>query len=103
VLLWQYYNSPENITTTTIIPGDYLVQAHYFSDHDSNNAIYSNCQVVIRQNEGTADETINNYYGGLSDTGDVWTVTTLTYAKGKWTIKPSNKHSWVNPNTLPAK
>jgi len=94
---------PENITTTTIIPGDYLVQAHYYSDHDSNNAIYSNCQVVIRQNEGTADETINNYYGGLSDTGDVWTVTTLTYAKGKWTVKPTNKHSWVNPNTLPAK
>ncbi len=95
---------PENITTTTIIPGDYLVQVHYYSDHDGTNAIYSNCQVVIRQNEGTTNETINNYYGGLSDTGDIWTVTTLTYAAGKWSVKPSNnRHSYQDPKLLPKK
>jgi uncharacterized protein YfaP (DUF2135 family) len=94
---------PENITTTNIIPGDYLVQVHYYSDHDWENAIYSNCQVVIRQNEGQANETVNFYYGGLSDTGDVWTVTTLHYDGAKWTQKAVNKHSKVDPKTLPPK
>jgi len=94
---------PENITTTNIIPGDYLVQVHYYSDHDSENAIYSNCQVVIRQNEGQANETTNFYYGGLSDTGDIWTVTTLTFDGAKWSLKEANTHSQIQPKNLPPK
>ena len=94
---------PENITTATIIPGDYLVQVHYYSDHDSENAIGSDCQVVIRQDENSVLPPVN-YYGYLGDTGDIWNVTTLHYdpARG-WSIKPVNTHNRVNPATLPAK
>ncbi len=52
---------PENITTSSIIPGDYVVQVHFYSDHDSENAIGTNTGVVIRINEGSPDETVNNY------------------------------------------
>lgn len=94
---------PENITTTNIIPGDYLVQVHYYSDHNSEIAIPSNCVVVIRKEEGSSQPPFN-YYGYVGDTGDVWTVTTLNYEAAKgWTLKAINSHSRVNPNTLPAK
>jgi hypothetical protein len=94
---------PENITTTNVIPGDYIVQVHYYSDHNSSVAIGSNCVVVIRQNEGS-DEPPVNYYGYVSDTGDIWNVTTLTYSAAKgWSIKPIGTHSKVNPATLPPK
>lgn len=92
---------PENITTNTIIPGDYLVQVHYYSDHDYNNAIYTNCVVVIRQGETSSPLT---YYGSLTDTGDIWTVTTLSYSPTfGWTLKPTTGHSRINSNTLPRK
>lgn len=94
---------PENITTSTVIPGDYIVQVHYYSDHNSSVAIGSNCVVVIRQNEGSNEPPVN-YYGYVSDTGDVWNVTTIHYdaAKG-WSMKANGTHSKVNPSTLPAK
>jgi uncharacterized protein YfaP (DUF2135 family) len=94
---------PENITTTNIIPGDYLVQVHYYSDHDSNNAIGTNASVVIRTNEGTIDETVNNYYGYLNDSGDLWTVTTLSFDGETWKVKELDQRSIKNPNTLPQK
>ncbi len=91
---------PENITTAAVIPGDYLVQVHYYSDHDSENAIGSDCFVVIQE----GDQAPVNYYGYLADTGDLWNVTTLHYnpAKG-WSIKPVNTYSKANPASLPAK
>ncbi len=94
---------PENITTTNVIPGDYIVQVHYYSDHNSSVAIGSNCVVVIRKNEGS-DEPPVNYYGYVSDTGDVWNVTTLTYSAAKgWSVKANGSHSKADPATLPAK
>ncbi len=94
---------PENITTESIIPGDYLVQVHYYSDHDSENAIGSDCVVVIRQDENSNQPPVN-YYGYLGDSGDIWNVTTLHYdpARG-WSIKPLNTHNRVQPSSLPAK
>ncbi|HOD18548.1 MAG TPA: DUF2135 domain-containing protein [Candidatus Cloacimonadota bacterium] len=99
---------PENITLTptpsSFVPGDYLVQVHYYSDHDSYNAIYTNCQVVIRLNEGTAQETTRYYYGSLNDTGDIWTVTTLTFTGTKWITKaPVQAHSYTSSAQLPPK
>ncbi len=94
---------PENITTTNIIPGDYLVQVHYYSDHNSSIAIPSNCVVVVRQNELSNDPPVT-YYGSLSDTGDIWNVTTIHYDQAKgWSLKPINTHSKVDPRTLPKK
>lgn len=94
---------PENITTTNIIPGDYLVQVHYYSDHNSSIAIGSNCVVVIRKDEGSSQPPYT-YYGYVSDTGDIWTVTTLTYTAAKgWRVKEINTHSTIDPSTLPAK
>jgi len=94
---------PENITTQNIIPGDYLVQVHYYSDHDSDAAIGSNCQVVIRKDENSNLPPVN-YYGYLGDTGDIWTVTTLTYEPTRgWSVKPNNRYSKINPATLPQK
>ncbi|MGB4260488.1 MAG: hypothetical protein WBJ09_01095, partial [Candidatus Cloacimonas acidaminovorans] len=91
---------PENITTQNVIPGDYLVQVHYYSDHDYENAIGTNCVVVIRQ----AGLPTVNYYGYLSDTGDLWTVTTLHYDSVKgWSIKPNSNYCKINPNTMPKK
>jgi hypothetical protein len=91
---------PENITTESVIPGDYLVQVHYYSDHDNENAIGTNCVVVIRQSGLTPV----NYYGYLSDTGDLWTVTTLHYDSVKgWSIKPNSNYCKINPNTMPKK
>jgi uncharacterized protein YfaP (DUF2135 family) len=69
---------PENITAGEPPAGAYLVQVHYYSDHDGDVAIPSSCSVVIRLNEGTEDEVVHNYYGTLGDTGDMWTVTTIT-------------------------
>jgi hypothetical protein len=95
---------PENITTTTIIPGDYLVQVHYYDDWGGEGSVGSNCAVVIRQNEGTTSETTTNYYGYLGATGDTWDVTTLHYDGRSWTYKGTvNKHSFISPKNLPAK
>jgi len=91
---------PENITSTSVIPGDYIVQVHYYNDHDDENAIGTNCVVVVRQ----AELAPVNYYGYLADTGDLWTVTTLHYDSEKgWSIKPNNAYSKVNLATLPKK
>jgi len=94
---------PENITTTNIIPGDYFVQVHYYSDHNTSIAIPSNCVVVIRKDENSNQNPVT-YYGSLGDTGDIWNVTTLHYdaAKG-WSIKALNTHSKIDPRTLPQK
>lgn len=95
---------PENITSSVPILGDYLVQVHYYSDHDDDIAIGTNCQVIIRLNEGTEDEEVYYYYGFLSDTGDLWSVSTFTLdgeAKGK--AEESSTYSTFNPDDLPAK
>lgn len=93
---------PENITATNIIPGDYLVQVHYWSDHDYYNEIVSNCVVVIRQ--GSESATPVTYYGTLYVEDDVWTVTTLHYdATRGWSFRPNNSYGKVNKANLPAK
>jgi uncharacterized protein YfaP (DUF2135 family) len=69
---------PENITNQSPPAGDYLVQVHYYDDHDDETAIGSDCTIVVRLNEGTDDEEVRTYSGYLSDTDDIWTVTTLT-------------------------
>ncbi len=94
---------PENITSPSVIPGDYLVQVHYYSDHDYENAIGTDCQVVISKDENSNEPPVN-YYGFLADTGDLWNVTTLHYDQTRgWSVKPANTHGRVNPATLPAK
>ena len=93
---------PENITTEDVLVGDYLVQVHYYSDHDSEEAITSDCMVTINRDEDP-DQT-SDFYGTLNDSGDIWTVATLTYEAAKgWKIKSVNKHSKVESSTLPAK
>lgn len=91
---------PENITTSNIIPGDYLVQVHYWSDH--NLDLGSNCQVMIYK-----DETNNlppvGYYNYLED-DDLWTVTVLHYDPVKgWSYKPQDKIAKADRSTLPTK
>lgn len=94
---------PENITTTNIIPGTYLVQVHYYSDHDVDHAIGTNCTVVIRLNEGTPQETVTNYYGFLGDTGAMWDVTELNFDGDKWTLDELAQMSVVDLDQLPKK
>lgn len=95
---------PENITCQTPPPGPYLVQVHYYSDHDSEVAIPSSCTVVIRLNEGTPEETVSTYYGDLGDSGDMWTVTTITLGdKGRFAIDDQDAMSWIDPASQPAK
>ena len=96
---------PENTTNISPPPGAYLVQAHYFSDHDSENAIGTSVQITIRLNEGTEDEEIRNYSGYLSDSGDIWTVTTLQIDENKAVLgfQDDGSHSYVSPQELPAK
>jgi uncharacterized protein YfaP (DUF2135 family) len=95
---------PENITCQTPPAGPYLVQVHYYSDHDSEVAIPSACTVVIRLNEGTPEETVSTYYGDLGDSGDMWTVTTITLGdKGRFTVDDQDAMSWVDPASQPAK
>jgi uncharacterized protein YfaP (DUF2135 family) len=95
---------PENITAGVPIAGDYLVQVHYFSDHDSEEAIATSCSVIIRLNEGTPEEETRTYYGGLSDSGDMWTVTTITIGeKGLYNFTDKPEYGFCDPATLPAK
>ena len=95
---------PENITVGEPISGPYLVQAHYFSDHDDETAIYSSCSVIIRLNEGTEEEETRTYHGGLGDSGDIWTVTTITVGeKGLYSFTDSGGVDYCDPATLPAK
>ncbi len=63
------------IATPTIIPGDYVVQVHYYSDRDSENALGTNSVVVI----GKGKQNPVNYYGYLSDSGDLWEVTVIMF------------------------
>jgi len=74
---------PENITgESSLPPGDYLVQIHYFSDHGTNLA--SHCTVLITLHEGTDEASIVSYEQTISD-GDVWTVATVTWDGSKCT------------------
>lgn len=95
---------PENIACATPPEGDYLVQVHYFSDHDEENAISTSCSVVIRLNEGTPDEETINYYGYLGDSGDVWTVTTITLGYDNlYHAEVIDQHSVIQSDSLPQK
>lgn len=84
----------ENITSDSVIPGDYLVQVNYYSDHDSENVIGTNYVVVIRQGEQSS----LNYYSYLSDSRDLWNVTTLHFDSVKgWNVKSDDTYCKVNP------
>ena len=68
---------PENITGESDLPaGEYLVQVHYYSDHDTGLA--SECTVLVTLHEGTPEETVATYTQTLSD-GEVWTVCTVDW------------------------
>ena len=95
---------PENISSDTPPPGAYLVQVHYYSDHDSENAIGTSCNIVIREHEGTEDEIVRGYSGFLGDTGDVWTVTTIDVGiPARSSDEVGDSHGFINSDTLPAK
>jgi len=95
---------PENIASQTPPSGAYLVEVHYFSDHDSENAIGTNCNISILENEGTPEETSRYYSGYLSDTGDHWTVTTIDIGtRAESAGVPIDEYGFVDPATLPAK
>ncbi|MBI5361460.1 MAG: DUF2135 domain-containing protein [Planctomycetes bacterium] len=65
---------PETFTLSNAIPGNYLVQAHYFS---ANAEKQSNCKVSIILHEGTPEETRKDYYFILTKTGDVETLESI--------------------------
>ncbi len=95
---------PENISSITPPSGAYFVQVHYWSDHDSENAIGTNCTIVIYENEGTEEETVRYYYGYLGDSGDIWDVVTLDIGTRSGNSgEPIDHYHWIDPVTLPAK
>lgn len=94
---------PENITNATPPEGNYLVQVHYYDDNDDEEANPSNCQITIWLNEGTDDEEIRGYSGSLSDTDDVWTVTTLLIGSRSGPILTENGTVEPYGLELPAK
>ena len=95
---------PENISSASPPEGAYLVQAHYWSDHNSEEAIGSNCSIVIREHEGTEEETVRYYSGYLADSGDVWTVTTLDVGTRSGSSgEPIDEYGFIDPASLPAK
>jgi len=69
---------PENITTTSAMAGTYSIRVHYFDDNDDEGANPSGCTVVVRLNEGTPEETVTTYSGAVYETGDNWSVATIT-------------------------
>ncbi len=95
---------PENITTSTVEAGTYDVWVHYYSDHDEDVAIGTSCTVVVRLNEGTQNEAVTTYHGYLGDTGDNWTVTSISFTNGKaqLTAGPAGL-TRLDPATMPAK
>ncbi|MBC8367321.1 PKD domain-containing protein [bacterium] len=95
---------PENISSLAPPSGAYFVQVHYWSDHDSENAIGSSCTIVIRENEGTEEETVRYYYGYLGDSGEIWDVTTIEIGgRSSDSGEPIDNYHWIDPATLPAK
>jgi uncharacterized protein YfaP (DUF2135 family) len=95
---------PENISSVAPPSGAYFVQAHYWSDHDSENAIGTNCTIVIYENEGTEEETVRYYYGYLADSGAIWDVVTLDIGtRSEDSGEPIDHYHWIDPATLPAK
>ncbi len=95
---------PENISSEAPPSGLYLVQVHYWSDHNSEEAIGSNCSIVIREHEGTEDETVRYYSGYLGDSGDIWTVTTLDVGtRSGFSGEPIDEYGFIDPASLPAK
>ena len=94
---------PENITCVSPPAGDYLVQVHYFSDHDGSQAIPSNCDVVIRLNESTPDEQVYHYTATLNDTGDLWTVATVALAGKSQGAADGGAIGHLDSRELPAK
>ncbi len=95
---------PETISSEAPPYGDYFVQVHYWSDHDSENAIGTNCTIRIVENEGTEDETVRYYYGFLGDSGDIWDVTTVDVGgRSAASGEAIDHYHWIDPATLPAK
>lgn len=91
---------PENITTSTIIPGDYLVQVHYYSDHGHGGV--TNCQVAVQKDELSGQPPVN--YHGAVEHRDLWTVTVLHYDEVKgWSFKDQDEIAKVDSSTLPTK
>jgi len=95
---------PENISSFEPPAGAYLVQVHYWSDHDEDNAIGTNCSIVIRENEGSPDESVRSYSGYLGDSGDIWTVTTLDIgSRDAFSEEVIDSYDWIDPASLPSK
>ena len=95
---------PENITIGQPPVGDYLVQVHYYDDEVEDGPNPTGCTVVIRLNEGTPEQEVRTYYGSLGETGDVWTVTTITLGgNDKSAFAVGGVGDRVDPKTLPRK
>jgi hypothetical protein len=92
---------PENITGESDLPsGEYLVQVHYYSDHETDLA--SECTVLVTLHEGTPEETVATYTQTLSD-GEVWTVCTVDWlAKAAAALRDGGQIASA-PANLPAK
>ncbi len=96
---------PENITTTSAQPGTYSIRVHYYDDNDDEGANPSGCTVVVRLNEGTTEETVTTYSGTVYETGDDWSVATITIdgtGKALW-HDGSQKLGYVDPGSMPLK
>lgn len=95
---------PENITNSNPPSGPYLVQVHYYSDHDGENAIFTNCAIIVRLNEGSEDEETRYFYGSLTDTGDLWTVVTINIGEtGRYQIAEEGAKEQLPTSELPQK
>ena len=73
---------PETFTLFTGPDGNYTIEVHYYSDHDSENAIASSYTVSIIIYEGTDNEDRFSSGGVLGDTGEWNTVAVVTFPYG---------------------
>ncbi len=96
---------PENITTTSAIPGTYSVRVNYYEDNDDEGANPSGCTVVVRLNEGSPQESITTYHGSVYDTGDNWSVATITIEEGGKALLQTGPTALTktDPADMPAK
>lgn len=94
---------PENITgESSLPPGEYFVQVHYYSDHGTN--LDSHCTVLITLHEGSEDRSVTSYEETLSD-GDVWDIATVVWDGSKVAslLPPRRGLPAIRYQDLPAK
>jgi hypothetical protein len=85
---------PENITgESSLPPGNYVVQVHYWSDHGTGLATLATA--VITLHEGTENEAVEVYEQTIVD-GQVWDVAVVTWDGSKCTaVRPLDRVEYV--------